>query len=139
MRGTSRTRIQGFQVRALSRVLDVPRMKRLIEDEAFRGDPAYSLGEMLDELQQGIWREVREGSAIDTYRRNLQRAYLDRVKVVMADTTAVGTDIVPFLRGSLETLRGEIQSGMMRTTTRATRLHLRDCVERIGEILDPAG
>jgi hypothetical protein len=131
-------RIQELQAGALTRLLDVDRMKRLIEDEAFRGDMAYGLGEMLDDLRQSVWSEIRSGGGIDPYRRNLQRAYLARVATLMTDEAALATDIVPFLRGELETLKRQIQTGLaVRGAPRATRLHLADLVERIDKILDP--
>jgi hypothetical protein len=133
-------RIQQLQAGALNRLLDVDRMKRLIEDEAFRGDMAYSLGEMLEELRSSVWAELRAGGGIDPYRRNLQRAYLARVAALMEDEAAVATDIVPFLRGELESVRRQIQTGMLlRSSPRTTRLHLEDVVERIDRILDPNG
>jgi hypothetical protein len=132
-------RIQQLQTTALMRLLDVPRMKRLIEQEAFRGESAYALVEMLDELRQAVWAELRNGEPIGTYRRNLQRAYLDRVGSLMEDDDAKNTDVVPFLRGQMETLRGEIRTGMVRRGPRATRLHLQDCLNRIERILDPNG
>ena len=113
-------------------------MKRLIEDQAFRGDMAYGLDEMLEDLRSSVWSEVRSGGAIDPYRRNLQRAYLSTVAEVMADEAAAATDIVPFLRGELETLKRQIQTGaVLRSAPRATRLHLQDVAVRIDEILDP--
>ncbi len=131
-------RIQQLQAGALTRVLDVDRMKRLIEDEAFRSDMAYGLGEMLDDLRQSVWSEIRTGGDIDPYRRNLQRAYLTRVATLMTDEAALATDIVPFLRGELATLKRQIQTGLaVRGAPRATRLHLADLVERIDKILDP--
>ncbi|MBT8395501.1 MAG: zinc-dependent metalloprotease, partial [Gemmatimonadetes bacterium] len=132
----SQDRIQQLQAGAVNRVLDVDRMKRLIEDEAFRGDMAYSLGEMLEALRESIWAELRTGGEIDPYRRNLQRAYVARVGAVMTDEAAVPTDIVPFLRGELEAVKRRIQTGiMLRGAPTATRLHLQDVVRRIDEIL----
>jgi len=130
-------RIRQLQARALSQVLQVDRMKRLVEDEAFRGEDAYTLGEMLDDLRRAVWTELGSGEAIDTYRRNLQRAYLDRVAELMEDEEAMAADIVPFLRGELQTLRRQIQDGpMAEGGPRATRLHLNHVVSRIEEILD---
>ncbi len=129
-------RIRQLQAGGLARLLNVARMKRLIEDEAFRGDEAYTLGEMLAQLREGIWSEVTDGKAIDTYGRNLQRAYLARVEELMEDEEAQPTDIVPYLRAELITLRTEIERGMGRSEDRATRLHLRDVLSRIEEVLD---
>jgi hypothetical protein len=56
----------------------------------------------------------------------------------MTDEAALATDIVPFLRGELATLKRQIQMGLaVRSAPRATRLHLADLVERIDKILDP--
>ncbi len=130
-------RVGRLQASALGRVLDPDRMKRLVEDEAFRGDGAYTLGEMLDDLRAAVWTEVRTGGPVDAYRRNLQRAYLDRVGSHMTDPEAVATDIVSHLRGQLESLNQELGSGLARTLPRATRLHFQDARERIRRILDP--
>jgi len=130
-------RIRRYQVSALNRLLDVDRMKRLVEQEAFRGDAAYTLGEMLDDLRRGVWTELRDGRAIDPYRRNLQRAYLERIDSLMHDPEAARTDVGPFLRDQLLALRREIRAGMLRSSPRATRLHLQDALVRIEAILKP--
>lgn len=124
------------QSSALAQVLNVNRMKRLIEQEAFHGNDAYDLGAMLDDLRAGVWSEARSGEATDTYRRNLQRAYLARMAELMEDEDAVGTDIVPFARGQLADLRGELTSALDGSLDRATRLHFQDSVARIEAALD---
>lgn len=131
--------VRGRQVFALNGLLNVARMKRLVEQEAFLGDQAYGLGDMLDDLRTGVWSEAAAGRATDAYRRNLQRAYLTRMGELMVDEEALQTDIAPFARGQLTTLRGELQRALNRTNHEPTRLHYRDAVARIDEILDPAG
>jgi hypothetical protein len=130
--------IRTRQASALNRLLDVDRMKRLIEQEAFHGSDAYALGDMLDDLREGIWSEASGGRATDAYRRNLQRAFLDRMKTLMEDESALQTDISPFVRGQLATLRIELQEAAGRVSHRATRLHFTDAVVRIDAILDPS-
>lgn len=130
--------IRTRQASALNRLLDVDRMKRLIEQEAFHGSDAYALGDMLDDLREGIWSEASGGRATDAYRRNLQRAFLDRMKTLMEDESALQTDISPFVRGQLATLRIELQEAAGRVSHRATRLHFADAVVRIDAILDPS-
>jgi hypothetical protein len=131
-------RIQQLQAGALNQVLNLDRMKRLVEDEAFRGADAYALGEMLSDLRRAVWTELEGGRAIDTYRRNLQRAYLERVSALLADEGARPTDIVPFLRGELELLTTQIEgAGAMARGRTSTALHLQDVLDRIEKILDP--
>jgi hypothetical protein len=130
-------RIRGLQVSALSRLLQVSRMERLVEQEAFGGDAAYGLGEMLDDVRAGIWTEARRGEATDAFRRNLQRAYVQRMADLMQDEDALQSDVAPMVRGQLDTLRDEVERAAERTSHRPTRLHYDDIVARIDAILDP--
>ena len=129
--------VRARQVGALNQVLNVPRMKRLVEQEAFQGSRAYSLGDMLDELRGGVWSEIHTAQDTDAYRRNLQRGYLERMKTLMADEDAQETDVAPFVRGQLLTLSGELSTAAARVTHRATRLHYLDAIARIEDILEP--
>jgi hypothetical protein len=146
-------RIRGIQVRVVEQILDPGRMQRLIETEARAGDAAYSLGDMLGDLRAAIWTELRTGQATDPFRRNLQRGYLERMGYLMTEepatpsspfarafTTQVDvsqSDIRPFVRGELVTLRQLIQQAINRSPNRATTLHYRDAIVRIDDILDP--
>ena len=132
------TQVRGGQSSGLNQVLNVARMTRLVEQEAFHGDDAYSLGEMLDDLRGGVWTEVASGEATDAYRRNLQRAYLDRMKTLMWDDAAMQSDVATFARGQLMTLRGELEAAVGSTSHQATQWHFQDAIVRIDLILDPA-
>ena len=113
-------------------------MTRLVEQEAFHGDDAYSLGEALDDLRAGVWTEVTSGEATDAYRRNLQRAYLDRMKTLMWDDNAMQSDVATFARGQLMTLKGELEAAVGNASHQATQWHFQDAIVRIDLILDPA-
>ncbi len=126
--------IRQLQVGALNNLLQVARMKRLIEQEALLGNEAYSLPQMMNDLRRSVWRELGSGAAIDPYRRNLQRAYLERMKFLMEDEEAMRTDIAPQARGQLRTLRGEVQRAS--GANEASRLHLADVLARIDQILE---
>jgi hypothetical protein len=130
-------RLRGLQVSALNRLLSVSRMERLVEQEAFAGDDAYSLLDMLDDVRAGIWSEAGNGIATDAYRRNLQRAYIQRMGGLMEDEDALQSDVAPMVRGQLTTLRGELERAARQTGHRPTRLHYDDAVVRIDAILDP--
>jgi hypothetical protein len=145
-------RIRGLQTRVLDQVLEPRRMERLVEAEAKLGDDAYTLGEMLDQLRGEVWSELGRGAVIDPFRRNLQRGYLDRMEYLMTEepaplpsfyagrlnnVTVSESDIPAFVRGQLTALQGEIRNAINRTGDRATRLHLRDALVRIEDILEP--
>ncbi|MFZ3274103.1 MAG: zinc-dependent metalloprotease, partial [Lutibacter sp.] len=77
-------RVRATQVRTLNNILDLGKMMRMIENETLNGSNSYSLISMINDLQSGIWSELNTGKNIDTYRRNLQRAYVDRLGYLMA-------------------------------------------------------
>jgi hypothetical protein len=108
----------------------------------------------MDDLHGAIWTELSSGAAIDVYRRDLQRAYLARMQYLMTqepppipaqfrqfvrrtEVNVAESDIRPYARGELEALKREITAALPKVTDRATRLHLRDALVRIQDILEP--
>jgi hypothetical protein len=77
-------RVRGLQARTLNNILDAGRMARMIENETLNGSAkAYTLVNMMSDLRKGVWSELYNGKSIDTYRRNLQRAHLDRLHYLL--------------------------------------------------------
>ena len=146
-------RIRGVQVRTLSNILDLGRMMRMIENETLNGSEAYTLISMMRDLRNGIWSELRTGKKIDTYRRNLQRAYVEKlgnlttaknVKKVNGSSYVKNTavtvnqsDIIPIVRGELNRIKRDAQRAANATTNTTRKYHLQDIVQRIDGILDP--
>ncbi len=146
--------IRSMQVRTLNNTLSLGRMARLIENETANGKEAYSLLQMMSELRKGIWFELGNGRAIDTYRRNLQKAHIDRLHYLMTaenqskatdfggyrKSTAVNTsqsDIRTLARAELNLLQRDIKNAKGRVSDTMTRYHLDDVSERIETILNP--
>ena len=146
-------RIRKLQERSLKTILSLGKMARMIENETMNGYEAYSLRSMTRDLRTGIWSELYTGRKIDTYRRNLQRAHIDRLAYLMTaenqskregsayvKSTAVNTsqsDIRAIVRAELKTLKNLINSSISKTSNSMNKIHLRDAVERINLILDP--
>lgn len=156
-------RIRAYQVMAVERMMNHARLARLIEQEAFLGDAAYRPTQMLDDTREMVWREVRQNRAVDTYRRNLQRGYLDHAHHLLHATEfgswsppASGdlrvsnnndpplnaalhlgqSDIRPLIRDQLAQLRREVQTALNRgVSDRMTRIHLEEVLVRIGRAL----
>nr|WP_298997538.1 zinc-dependent metalloprotease [uncultured Allomuricauda sp.] len=148
-------RIRATQVRYLNNILHLGKMARIIENETMNGKNAYGLLEMMSDLRRGIWSETRSGKAIDTYRRNLQKAHVDRLEYLMTaenqrklpsfngyrKSTVVNTsqsDIRSAARAELNNLKRDIRNGIGRTSDQMSRYHLQDVLERIDMILDPS-
>ncbi len=146
-------RIRKLQERSLKTILSLGKMARMIENETMNDSGAYSVRSMTRDLRTGIWSELYSGRKIDTYRRNLQRAHMDRLAYLMTaenqnkrqgsdyvKSTAVNTsqsDIRAIVRAELKTLRNLINSSISKTSNGMNKIHLRDAVERIDLILDP--
>src|SRR6056297_1948826 len=125
-------RIKRLQGRHLAEVMDTDRLIRVIEEELFRGDDAYTMAEMLEDIRDGVLSELESGDAIDAYRRNLQRTYIEAIHRLMDIS-----DIKPMLRDELRVLNDQIDASSGSAPDRITRVHLQDISERIEEILDP--
>jgi hypothetical protein len=147
-------RIRSAQANTLNQILDPSRIARLIEAEALMGNRAYTPMEMMADLRTGIWSELRSNGAIDTYRRNLQRAHIARLGYLMTENpSAPGgafrsfagftpvnvdqSDIRPIVRTELNTLRRQVNAAIASAPNAITKAHLEDARERIDQILDP--
>ncbi len=147
-------RVRSMQERTLNNTLSLGKMARLIENETANGSDAYSLITMMSDLREGIWSELSSGRKIDTYRRNLQKAHIDRLAYLMTaenqkkkpdfggyqKSTVVNTsqsDIRSLARAELNILKRNIKNAIARTSDRMSKYHLQDAEERINMILDP--
>jgi hypothetical protein len=156
-------RIRAYQELAVQRLLNHARLARMIEHEAFLGEDTYRPADMLDDARAAVWREVQQGEAIDTYRRNLQRAYLEQAHYLLheaesehwspprsgnlrvgsnddpplnADLHIGQSDIRPLVRDQLQLLHDEITDAINSgVSDRMTRIHLEDALERINATL----
>ena len=146
-------RISGMQSRGLNRVLDAGRMARMIENETLNGNKAYKLTTMFYDLRQGVWSELYNGRTIDTYRRNLQRAHINRLDFLLnkqrnqrganagyfkQSTVSIDqSDIRAMVRGELNRLKRDIRANISKAANTTSRYHLQDAIARIDKALDP--
>lgn len=143
-------RIRRFQTRTLNNLLDFGRMSRMLENEALNGVDAYTFMDMMADTRKGLFSELRDRSTIDIYRRNLQRAYVERLEHLMTEEQGEASrfstrtsidvsqsDIRAVVRAELKDLKRDLQNARLRD--RMSRIHTEDLVERIDTILDPKG
>ena len=146
-------RVRGLQARTLNNVLDAGRMARMIENETMNGSKSYSLVNMMSDLRKGVWTELYNGRSTDTYRRNLQRAHLDRLDFLLnkaknqrgansgyfkqSGVNVNQSDIKSVARGELKRLRRDAKFAASKAPNTITRYHYQDVADRIDMILDP--
>ena len=145
-------RVRGLQARTLNNILDPGRMARMIENETSNGSLAYSLVGMMSDLRKGVWSEIYSKKSIDTYRRNLQRVYLDRLNYLLNEaknqkgknsgyykSSGINinqSDVKSVARGELKRIQRDAKAASKIGNT-LTRYHLQDVVDRIDSILEP--
>ncbi len=139
-------RISGTQSSFLNSVLDPTRAQRLIEAEAFKGRNTYTIYQLFGDMRKGLFSELTSGSEIDTYRRNLQRSFVEKLESLMTtdsnsfqarQVNVAQSDIRPVVKSELKALQQEIKSSKGKFTDKASSIHLDDLLDRIAEILDP--
>lgn len=131
-------RVNRSQARILSGLISLDRVQRLIEQEAMDPNNAFSATDFLGQLRKGVFSELGDASvAIDPYRRNLQRSFIEiagsRIKAASADDS----DASSMLRGELTVLDAALKRAGGKATNAATRYHLQDARDRIDAILHP--
>ena len=143
-------RIRSMQSSYLNRVLDFGRMARIIENEALNGLNSYSLVEMMSDLKDGIWSELKNNKSIDVYRRNLQKSYISRLGYIMKNeqssrpgwgdyitTIKVDvSDIRSVTMGTLSDLKKDLKKAVKRYSDKGIKSHLNYCITMIDEAME---
>ena len=151
-------RVRRAQSGVLNGILDFGRLARVIDNSVKNGEKAYSIDELFADVHSGIWSDLKTGKNMDPYRRNLQRAYIERMEFLMTKEQEIpagvpvrfiaqfGTqidasqsDIRPMARRELKLLAAEIRSAMPKFSNPMIKAHLEDSLVRINDILNPKG
>jgi hypothetical protein len=139
----------------LGSLVNADRLNRLQGSvERFGADKAYSALDMLNDVQNGIYSELRTKKPTDTYRRSLQKSYVEKLNNILnppaanAAAAAFGfggggtanvsrSDAPSIARAQLMTLKAQIALALPTITDRMTKIHLMDLQENIKDALDP--
>jgi Met-zincin/Domain of unknown function (DUF5117)/Domain of unknown function (DUF5118) len=155
--------IRTLQEATLNSLTDVGRLTRLIETGTGAlgqtTTPGYSLIEFMADLQNGIFKELTTNKPVDLFRRNLQKAYAEKLIAVLNTPASAGgaapfggagfrfnpgpvtdirkSDIMSVVRGQLVGLQRSITTAVPRQTDTMSRYHLADLQARIQQALEP--
>ncbi|MEY2594730.1 MAG: hypothetical protein RI965_2, partial [Bacteroidota bacterium] len=142
-----------IQDNALGSILSSSRLTKMAV-HSNRFPNAYSIDEMLNDMERNILSEWAAKKSIDGHRRNLQKSYVERmiallgssapagVAVSMGGLSSVGgdnkkTDVSSVVRGHLTAMKNSSQAAASSASDAMTRYHLQDITERIKRALDP--
>ncbi len=131
-------RVRAAQTAVMNALFQTARLDRLIEQAAIDGVAAYSPVQMMADARRGIWSEMgTPGAAVDAFRRNVQRAYLDTMDNRVNGGVAAASEVKALVKGELRALDLQLRTAIPATADRATRLHFEDSRDYIARILDP--
>jgi len=148
------TTILGLQEAALNRMLSTTTMNKMLNAEASIGSQAYTVGDLLSDLKQNVFTELSSKKAIDIYRRNLQKSYVERLGNLINPPATQGgititfgnatpsidtkkSDILSYLKGHAKELKAAIDAAAGGTADKSSKYHLQDLSDRLKKILDP--
>lgn len=150
----SLTTIGGIQDNILGRLISANTLNKLLRFEA-EGTNPYTANEMLTDLKRGIWSELASKASIDIYRRNLQKAHVERLIHLanpepanpataipagfgaQAATVSRNSDVISLAKMQLRGLQAEIRAAQPSYKDASSRAHLMDVADRITAALDP--
>jgi len=151
-------RVLTWNRQLLNILLNNGRLGRLVTTAALapRGSAVYTLNDMLTDLRNGLWNELKSGKvSTSIYRRNLQRAYLEAMGlklnppppsppppglppgVIIPAPSPLPGEARALIRAELQDLDGQIARAMPRAVDRETKAHLLDSRYQIEKILHP--
>jgi len=147
--------VSSAQEGTLASLVSADRLNRLqASTERFGAEKSYSALEMLNDLQNGIFSELRTKKATDHYRRSLQKSYVDKLNNILnppaafvinifagqggASAASISRSDAPSIaRFQLMLLKVQVAAAIPTTTDRMTKIHLVDLQEKIKDALDP--
>ena len=128
--------ILSMQSRQLNYVLRMDRLERMIDNEALNGAKAYTITSMLRDLRNGLWTELASSRNIDAFRRNLQRAHVNRLAQLMEEDLEKRSDVSAAARAELNIIQSRARSAANRYNAGIVRYHLQDIDALINDILE---
>jgi hypothetical protein len=147
--------INKVQTPVLTKLLSSAVLNRLISAEAADGSSAYKITDLYSDLQGVIFSELKSNVEIDVYRRNLQKAYVEKLIKILdpapaspmsaltapmrgmaTEISAANSDVLSVTKAQLRDLSTVIK-GSIAQSKGLSKYHLQDLSERIDFALNP--
>jgi hypothetical protein len=148
-------RIRVRQTAVLTTLFQDARLSRLAEQGAtLPPGSAYTLADLFGDVRRSVFAELAAARpAVDAYRRNLQRAFVDQMDRLISTPLAPATppfvfpgatpppprpgDARALARLELLEIQSSLRTALARPTDRTARAHFVDLQARIDRILNP--
>jgi hypothetical protein len=138
--------IKSIQDRIITSLFSYDRLVRLIESASINTNN-YSADRLFSDIKNSIFSELNTNTAIDIYKRNLQKVLVTKfIDIVNTDKTAttefnkrkytvLDTDIPSIARGNLMELKTKLKLVVGLTQDKLSKYHLQDLIARIEKAL----
>lgn len=143
------------QETTLNRLVGTSTLSKLVAAEAMDGPSAYKITDLFTDLQGSIFKELKSNSAIDLYRRNLQKIYVEQVIELVkppataapaaaqagrggqaATLLATPNDVKSVAKAQLRELNDTLKASIPATSDKMSKYHLQDLSDRINDALE---
>jgi hypothetical protein len=125
--------ITACQSGTLSRLQSPEMLNRIVNvEESRKGEKTYPVSEYIDDLKKSVWRELYTDAAIDIYRRNLQKVYIENAFKALE---ATNSDASSLMRAHLLSLQNDIKKAI-RSQKGLSKYHLQDMYQKIENVLN---
>jgi len=132
--------VLALQRPALAHLYDPILMSRMIDNELRFGSDSrpFTLADLFGEMRGAVWSELRNGTDVNSFRRALQRAHLQKlIRLVVAPAAGTPADACALARADLVSLRGSMEKALGGTSLDAySRAHLGEGRAMIDAALD---
>ncbi len=149
----SAERVQTVQTNVLNNLLDGSRLNRMIASaNRFGATNVYQFDELMEDTKKAVWSELVAKKPIDVYRRNLQKAHVEKLidlafpaaptSITIAPGFTISTpsykntDISSEAKGQLKALQAEVNAAAATSTDKLTKYHLQDVADRIRKVFE---
>jgi hypothetical protein len=146
------TIILNRQEAVINRIVNYNTLYKMSSDaEVWGAKDMFTSLELLDDMKRMIFKEVTAKTTVDLYRRNLQRAYVERLAGLInpqptggitfsfgaptaGNSEAKRSDVMSILKAHARSLRTELLTA---GGDRLTKAHTADLADRLAKALDP--
>jgi hypothetical protein len=109
---------------------------KLSVNAAMYGIKAYQLIDYFNAIDRAMWTELKDHKAIDVYRRNLQRSYIEQLISLSEKSGKEYRDVGPIVQNKLLEIRSVVRKAARKVRDPMTEYHLKFIDDRLSEVVD---
>lgn len=128
--------ISQLHTMVLNHLLSPSTLSKLAVSEAMYGPAAYQLVQYFADIDNAMWTELRTGMPVDIYRRNLQRAYIDKLIDLSGKSGKDYRDVGPILKIKFAEINASIGRSLPRVKDQMTSYHLKFIQSRLATAME---